>query len=533
MDFLERFLNLTPASVPGWEIGLPLLTVPLQILYTLCVIGLAVYSGQALLLSAHRLRLNRREQAAPAPPQAPPLPPQAWPPVTVQLPVYNEQHVIESLINACAGLDYPRHLLQIQVLDDSTDITTGIAQRTAQGWQSQGVNVTVVRREERAGYKAGALDHGLTQATGEFIAIFDADFVPEPDFLRRAIPHFFQPGQDRLAFVQGRWGHLNRDYSPLTQAQALALDGHFVVEQAGRQAAGYPFGFNGSGGVWRRSCIEDPAVGGWHADTLCEDLDLSYRAQLAGWRPCFVEDLEAPAEIPPQLLAFKQQQFRWAKGSVQTLRKLGGRVWRSGWSPMQRLLAFCHLGNYLIHPLLLLLLLITLPLLLLDVDPFWPLAYLSLVSVGPPLLYALAQRRLWGRGWLRRWAYLPLLTLLGTGLCLSNSLAVAQALSGKEGAFVRTPKFRVARAVDRWQRSSYVVRLNWLFWGELGLALYALITAAVAVSLGNWWTLPFLAIYTLGFGAMAGVGLYQSWAARPRQERPRPQGTHLNSVSSD
>ncbi|MEZ4656003.1 MAG: glycosyltransferase [Caldilineaceae bacterium] len=252
-----------------------------------------------------------------------------WPQVTIQLPIFNERHVVERLIDACAAMHYPRARLQMQVLDDSTDLTSMLIQRRVQQLQDAGYRVEHLQRADRTGYKAGALAHALASATGDFIVIFDADFAPPPDFLLQTLPHFQQ--DERIGFVQARWGHLNYEYSPITRSQALALDGHFLVEQAGRQAAGYAFGFNGSAGVWRRACIEDEQVGGWHIDTLCEDLDLSYRAQLAGWRPLFVNYVVAPAEIPPQLSGFKRQQFRWAKGSIQTLLKCAPHIRRSSW----------------------------------------------------------------------------------------------------------------------------------------------------------------------------------------------------------
>jgi cellulose synthase/poly-beta-1,6-N-acetylglucosamine synthase-like glycosyltransferase len=306
---------------------------------------------------------------------------------------------------------------------------------------------------------------------------------------------------------------LNAAYSPLTRSQALALDGHFVVEQAGRQAGGFPIGFNGSGGIWRRACIDDPAVGGWHADTLCEDLDLSYRAQLAGWQPCFLSEVEAPAEIPPQLAAFKRQQFRWAKGSIQTLRKVGGRVWHSDWPLLVRLTAVVHLGNYLIHPLLLLILLVSLPLLLTGQNPGSQLALLSLASFGPPLLYAVAQVVLHGRQWWRQWRYLPLLTLLGTGLCFNNTLAVWQGVRNQGGVFLRTPKFRLESRTDGWQRSAYRLPLDSTLIGETFLLLYAIVTVIIALTQGHWTLAAFLLIYVGGFALMVGATL---WQARPQ-----------------
>ncbi len=508
----------------------------LQTTYTLAAIGLAVYGFNALWLTWKWLRgkaqrpglttvinpENNVDGAA-----------STLPRVTVQLPIFNERHVVVRLIDACASMDYPKDRLQIQVLDDSTDDTTEIAQVRAAYWRHHGLQVEVIHRTDRAGYKAGALQHALPQATGQFIAIFDADFKPPRDFLRRTIPCFLGHGNESVAFVQARWGHLNREYSFLTRCQALALDGHFVVEQSGRQAAKYAFGFNGSAGIWRRECIEDPAVGGWQADTLCEDLDLSYRAQLAGWRPLFLGELDVPAEIPPQLSAFKRQQFRWAKGSMQTLLKLAPRLGKSAWPLVVRLEGFLHLGGYLIHPLLMFLLVVTLPLLLLDTNPFWPLAYLSLASVGPPLLYALAQRELHQAGWLRHWAYLPLLTFLGTGLALNNTVAVWQALTGRSTPFLRTPKFQVQDHQDRWERSGYVLPLDATTVGEFLLFCYSLLTIGVAIARNHLWSVPFLLIYAGGFGLMVTIALWQAWHAhrsRTRQRTPpHPTATAENS----
>jgi len=484
----------------------------LQVLYTVSVCGLALYGFQAiwLLVKLWRARGTNRRQVE----QTESL--VVWPKVTIQLPVYNERHVVERLIDACANLNYPADKLQIQVLDDSTDQTTVIIDRRIEHWQARGITIEAVRRATRQGYKAGALAHALPLAHGEFIAIFDADFVPPDDFLQHTIPHFAGKGAG-LGFVQARWGHLNSDYSPLTRSQALALDGHFVVEQAGRQAAGYPFGFNGSAGVWRRTCIEDAAVGGWQTDTLCEDLDLSYRAQLAGWQPCYVNDLEAPAEIPVQLIAFKRQQARWAQGSIQTLRKMGRRVWQSQWPLTARLAALFHLGSYLIHPLLLILLLVTLPLMLLDVDPAPQLALLSLFSFGPPLLYAVAQIQLHPIDWWQRWRYLPVLTLLGTGICLKNSIAVWQGFFQSGGQFLRTPKFRVETASDHWQQSNYRLAIEAVAVGEFVLLFYALATVGTALMQHRWWAALFPLVYAGGFALMIIVAFWQAQPVKTSQ----------------
>lgn len=506
----------------------------LQLLYSISILGLTIYSSNAIWLTAQLLwnrRGTRRSHPRDAswPPPGRPLDAFAWPAVTIQLPIYNERHVAERLIDACARLDYPRQRCQIQVLDDSTDETRELIQRRVHYWQRKGVNITVIHRQDRRGFKAGALAHAFARTSGDYLAIFDADFAPPRDFLQRAIPYFLAPGGQRIGFVQTRWGHLNEQYSPLTRAQALALDGHFVVEQAGRQYARYPFGFNGSAGVWRRACIADPAVGGWQTDTLCEDLDLSYRAQLAGWQPCYVDDIVAPAEVPPQLIAFRRQQFRWAKGSIQTLCKLHRPVWRSSWPAAARLAGLIHLGSYMIHPLLLLLLVVTLPLMLLGVDPAPHLTVLSVASFGPPLLYAVAQQALHPRDWWKRWAYLPVLTLLGTGLCLNNTMAVWQGLRGGGGQFLRTPKFRVESTADAWQRSSYRLPLDAVWFGEIGLLAYALLTIMVAADAGEWWSIPFLLIYAGGYAFMVLVGLWQARRGQHCAKPPRPAPTSVGT----
>ena len=490
----------------------------LQLIYGIGVLGLAIYGVHALWLTI-RVRRTLKAQPIRQPKSGPVDDDNDLPGVTIQLPIYNEQHVIERLIDACVNQNYPRNRLQIQVLDDSTDQTLALVQQRVAFWQKLGVDIQAIQRDDRVGYKAGALAHAMPAVKHPFVAIFDADFLPPPDFLREAVPYFLGQENQRVGFVQGRWDHLNRDYSPLTAGQALALDGHFAIEQEGRQASGFYFGFNGSAGIWRRDCIADPAVGGWQIDTLCEDLDLSYRAQMAGWKPTYVNSISAPAEIPPQLSAFKRQQFRWAKGSIQTLRKLGGRVWRSDRPLLTRCFGLFHLGSYLLHPLLLMLLLIAGPLMLLGIDPAAPLTALSLATIGPPILFAGAQLRLHRDRWWRNFLYLPILMLLGTGICLNNTRAVWQGLRTEGGEFLRTPKFDVEANGEHWQLSRYRLPLDSLVLGEVALMIYALGLAGYAVTIDKWWSMPFMLLYAGGFALVIGVELWQSRAARVRRRR--------------
>jgi cellulose synthase/poly-beta-1,6-N-acetylglucosamine synthase-like glycosyltransferase len=474
----------------------------LGIIYSVTAVFLAVYGFNSFLLTL--LYLRHRREKLPRPPLV------DTPPVTVQLPIYNELYVVERLLEAVARLDYPGDKLQIQVLDDSDDETTALALARVAHYRAQGLDIELIRRAGRSGFKAGALAHGLRTARGEYIAVFDADFVPPPDFLAQTVPYFRE--RPRLGLIQTRWGHLNADYSPLTQAQALALDGHFVVEQTARYRAGLYMNFNGTAGVWRRRCIEE--AGGWAGDTLSEDLDLSYRAQLAGWQCLYLPEAVAPAELPPQMAAFKRQQFRWAKGSIQVLRKLGWKVARAPVSPFKRLEGLLHLSSYLVHPLMLILLLVTLPLMFERGGIKLPLAYLSLVSLGPPFLFAASQRALY-RDWQRRFAYLPLLVFLGTGIALSNTRAVVEALLGQGNDFRRTPKFDVRRRGDNWMSHSYALPFRWLTLGELLLSFYALCAVLVALRHGNVYAVPFLLIYVLGFAYVAGLDLWQTRASWP------------------
>jgi cellulose synthase/poly-beta-1,6-N-acetylglucosamine synthase-like glycosyltransferase len=496
----------------------------LSIIYLIAVVLVAIYGANALLLAALYLR-QRTDR-----PNQPPAP-ESWPVVTVQLPVYNELHVVKRLIDAVAWLDYPRDRLQIQVLDDSTDETTRLAHARVVHHQARGLDIELVHRQDRQGFKAGALARGLETATGELIAIFDADFVPEPSFLKRTVPHLVSDPE--LGFVQTRWGYLNVDYSTLTRAQTLALDGHFVVEHLGRNRNGLLMNFNGTAGVWRRDAIE--AAGGWQSDTLTEDVDLSMRAQLAGWQALYLPEVEAPAELPPQMAAFKRQQARWATGAAQCLVKLAGSLWRGKPHPgsvvdedepmpsiswRARLEALLHLSVWIAHPMSLVLLLLTLPLLLGQIPLTFNLSIFWLVALGPMVAYALAQRHLYP-DWKRRMAYMVVLALLGTGLALSNTIAISQGLLGRGLPFRRTPKFHIERRGDRWAGSRYVLPFQWITLGELALAGYALLTVAAALFVGNYYAVPFLLLYVGGYSYISLHGLRDAWASRRVRARAR------------
>ncbi len=491
----------------------PLLHI-LAVVYAVITLWLAAYglhSGVLLVL----YWWHRKRAGVPAT-QPPPPPRVALPTVTVQLPLYNERHVVRRLIDAVASLDYPRDRLEIQVLDDSTDQTTAIAHARAAFWRERGVDIRLLHRSDRTGFKAGALAWGFRQARGELIAIFDADFCPRPDFLLRVVPHFL--ADPRLGVVQTRWSHLNADQSLITQAQAIALDGHFVVEQTARSRTGLLMHFNGSGGVWRRACIEES--GGWQSDTVCEDLDLSYRAQLAGWRCRFLPEVDCPAELPPQLLAFKQQQARWARGSAQCLRKLARPLLTSPHiGPVRKLLGLLHLSGYFIHPLLILLLLLT-PVTFLVPSPLGDVSrLLGPLCLGPILVYCTGQWALY-RDWKRRLLAFPVLVLMGTGIAWSNTVAILQGLTHWGGVFARTPKFHLDGRTKNWQRSSYWLRDNRFIAGEVVLTIYALAAIAMASHPGQKGAIPFLLLYAFSFGLVAGVGLYEMSHRALRKMRP-------------
>ena len=428
-----------------------------------------------------------------------------WPAVTVQLPIFNEKYTVERLLRAVTRMDYPAERLQIQVLDDSTDDTFNLVASLIDIYKSRGVNIELVHRVDRKGYKAGALQNGLRTATGELIAIFDADFVPKPDWLKRTVPPFQNP---MLGCLQTRWGHTNQQYNSLTQAEAMGIDGHFIIEQTVRSKNGFFLNFNGTAGLWRRACIED--AGGWQWDTLTEDLDLSYRAQMRGWKFDYLPDVIVPAELPPQVEAYKKQQFRWAKGSFQVVRKILPSVLRADLPLSVRIMAILHLTGYFVHPLMLSMLLLTLPVGLLVPGAFKVFPISLLAGLGPPLLYLTATATQ-HRSILKRMSSFPLLVIVGFGLSLSTTIAVLEGLFSKGGAFIRTPKLNIGNRPKQRQKidRSYVTPLSAMVWIEIILGLYALLTGIVLMPYLGWSILFWMVVYMLGFFYIAGLNLIQ------------------------
>ncbi|MEE8407990.1 MAG: cellulose synthase family protein [Myxococcota bacterium] len=436
--------------------------------------------------------------------------------VTVQIPLFNEMYVARRVIDAVSRLDYPRELLEIQVLDDSTDETSTVVAREVRRHRERGVDIVHLHRTNRAGFKAGALAVGLRVAKGELVAVFDADFTPASDFLRRLVPHFADPG---VGMVQARWGHLNSDHSALTRVQAMLLDGHFIVEHTARNRSGRFFNFNGTAGIWRKRCIED--AGGWQHDTLTEDLDLSYRAQLLGWRFVYVPEVVAPAELPVEMGAFKAQQHRWAKGSIQTARKLLPKILRSDQSFAVKSEAVFHMTANIAYVLMLALAVLVVPAVWLRRDiATWMIAAVDLPlfamsSVSVVAFYITAHRE--ARGTLRSTGrFVPFLMAVGIGLCVNNARAVIEALLGRASDFRRTPKYNLQPGESVGARR-YRGRVSLDTAAEAALAIYFGAAVAMAIAHSLWGSLPFLLLFEIGFAYTAVITLVQSvHAVRPR-----------------
>ncbi len=489
--------------------------------YTVVLAALCVYGVHRYFLVSTYFRVRARARA-----------PQArfvqLPRVTIQLPMYNERFVAQRVIEAACNIDYPRDRLQVQVLDDSTDETVALARETVERMRALGHDITLLHRTKRDGYKAGALAAALPEASGEFIAIFDADFIPSPSFLLQAVHHFTDA---RVGMVQARWDHLNREASMLTQAQAILLDGHFVIEHTARNRSGRYMSFNGTAGVWRKSAILD--AGGWQHDTLTEDLDLSYRAQLRGWQFVFLPQLTAPAELPPEMNAFKAQQHRWTKGGAQTCVKLLPQVLGSAGGWRVKLEAFFHLTSGIVYILMVLLSVLIGPALYakLALPPhqsIWgPLLDFALffVGTGSALSFYIVSQRQLSRSWWECLRYTPALMAIGIGIAFNNAIAAIEGFVGRSGEFVRTPKFGDSGPQrDRWRTRlrGFQFRGAWKAWAELAIGLYLTAVLCSFFLFENWLervaaALPFMGVFIFGYFYVAFQTFHGQWLAQRSQ----------------
>ena len=431
------------------------------------------------------------------------------PKVTVQLPIFNELYVVERLIDSVCRMSYPRHLLEIQVLDDSTDETCAVAQRLVRDYAARGFKIHYLRRPSREGFKAGALEYGLKRSSGELITIFDADFTPHRGTLLDTVHFFSDP---KVGMVQIRWDHINRDYSLLTKVQSILLDGHFIMESGTRNRSGRFFNFNGTAGIWRRSAIEE--AGGWEHNTLTEDLDLSYRAQMKGWKFVFLPGLTAPAEIPVDMNSFKSQQYRWAKGSIQTCRKILPMILAGNWPLAVKIESFFHLTANISYPLMVLLGLLLFPALIIRFHQGWfelllldlPLFMAATFSVSS--FYVVSQREVYA-DWKSRLKYLPFLMSVGIGLSVSNSKAVLEALLGIRSPFLRTPKFNIQSPRENWRAKKYRARVGFLPCLEVALGIYFALMVLYAIDTEIYGTIPFLLLFMVGYLYTGLMSLFQ------------------------
>jgi cellulose synthase/poly-beta-1,6-N-acetylglucosamine synthase-like glycosyltransferase len=450
------------------------------------------------------------------------------PRVTIQLPIFNEQFVVDRLVEAVCAMEYPSEKLEIQVLDDSTDETQEVASGIVAHYAALGHPIVYIHRTNRHGYKAGALDAGLKVAKGEFVAIFDADFVPPTDWIMKVIHHFAEP---EIGMVQTRWTHLNRDYSMLTQIEAILLDAHFIIEHGSRVRSGEFFNFNGTAGMWRRQAITDG--GGWQHDTLTEDTDLSYRSQMAGWRFKYLPEVECPSELPIEMTAFKTQQARWAKGLIQTSIKVLPQVFRSNMSRRNKIESVYHLTANLSYPLMVIMTALLIPAMICRFYQGWfqmllidvPLFTASTFSIA--VFYTCSQRILFPKTWMKSILYLPFLMALGIGLTVTNTKAVMEALFGIKSAFVRTPKFRVAKKGEKSQAAKYRKRLVLAPWIELLIGCYFFCAILYTFSNHNYFTAPFLILFVIGYWYTGLMSLLQG-----RFEKWRTGGANTDDESS-
>lgn len=465
----------------------------------LCILFAFGLHGLVMVYYYHKTKKHQHPNAAH---------PEELPLVTIQLPLFNEMYVVERLIESVCSLEYPKERLEIQVLDDSTDETVHVTKALVDSYAEKGFDIKYIHRTNREGYKAGALKHGLLTARGEFVAIFDADFVPNTDFLLKTVPHFSDP---KIGMVQTRWEHLNEEYSFLTRAQALALDGHFVIEQQVRNKAGFFINFNGTAGIWRRTCIED--AGNWQPDTLAEDLDLSFRAQLKGWRFVFLNDVTSPAELPADINSLKTQQFRWTKGAVEAAKKLLPKVWSSNLPLKVKLECTVHLTSNIVFPFILVVAILNVPMVVIKNlyggydDLFTMMSIFVVASISTFMFYLHAQRAI-HMDWRRRLLLFPVFMAGSMGLAVNNTKAVFEAIFGKKTEFVRTPKFKVVNNNDDWKTKKYVSKkVGGAVIAELALATYFLIGILTSLFYLEIAAIPFQLMFLFGFGTVGILSL--------------------------
>ncbi len=477
------------------------------IAYIICLSILFVFGAHGFVMIYHYYRHRNEVEGD--------LPLVETPMVTIQLPLYNEMYVVRRLIDASCAIEYPKDRIEIQVLDDSTDETVDLVASIVREKQAKGFNIVHAHRKNRQGFKAGALKEGLKTAKGEFVAIFDADFIPRPEFLIKTIPYFFK--DEKIGMVQTRWEHLNGDYSLMTRTQAMALDGHFVIEQNIRNKAGYFINFNGTGGVWRKETIMD--AGNWQSDTLTEDLDLSYRAQLRGWKFKFLRDVTSPAELPAEINALKSQQFRWTKGAIETARKLLPMVWKSNIPFRIKFHSTFHLTNNIVFPFIILASILNVPLTFIKhgggFDAYFDfMSVFVLAFIGSFLFYLYSQKDIYA-DWRKRIMLFPVFMAGSMGFAVNNSKAVLEGLFKRKSEFVRTPKYGIEGKKQQWNDKKYVpVKFSWTVLIEIGLALYCFFGVLSSLYSLEIAAVPFQLLFTCGYGFVALMSVQQALEAR-------------------
>lgn len=492
----------------------------LKVLYTACLVLLFIFSMNSLTLSVLYLINRKKVWGKPTPEMNLP-----WPNVTIQLPIFNERYMVDQLLKAMTALDYPADRLQIQVLDDSTDVTKEVVAKLVGRYQAEGRNIQLIHRSDRNGYKAGALETGLQTASGDFLAVFDADFAPEKDWLKKVIPYF---QDEKVAFVQTRWGHRNNHYNLITHLISMALDAHFVIEQTARAGSGLLMSFNGTAGIWRKQAVEE--AGGWQGDTLTEDIDLSFRTEMAGWRYIYVPDIVVMSELPAQIDAFKKQQVRWVKGNMQVTRKLLGKLLRAKLPFGAKLMAVIHLGMlFLPYAATMMTMILTFPVSLLIPKFLTLFGWTMLGFLGPIFLYSLAATE-FNPNLFKRIATLPFLTLLGIGISANCTWGILSGLSSKSGVFERTPKFDLKDDHEQWAQNSYALSISPITAVELLMGTYILVTS-IFLYRNHGFAFPLWQLVSaFAFYMVAGTSIVQSMQrAIVISKAKSPQSTSISN----